>query len=134
MLDERGVKLFFVSIGSAERGREFAALTGFPEERLLADPDSQTYRAMGWHKSVSKTFFSIETPLSLLKRQQESGLKVLKEVLSNWKPWIPPKSDQAYQQGGTLQFHGDQLLWELKDVATGAHVRPGEILERARKM
>ena len=60
VLDEQGIKLFFVSIGSAERGREFAALTGFPEERLLADPDSQTYRAMGWYNSISKTFFSIE--------------------------------------------------------------------------
>ena len=59
-LDARGVKLFFLSIGTAARGREFAALTGFPEARLLADPDSQTYAAMGWHKSVSKTFFSAQ--------------------------------------------------------------------------
>lgn len=68
-LDKLGVKLFFVSIGSAERGREFAALTGFPEDRLLADPDSQTYRAMGWYNSISKTFFSIQVrPTATLSR------------------------------------------------------------------
>ena len=59
-LDKLGIKLFLVSIGSAERGLEFAALTGFPADRLLADPDSQTYRAMGWYNSISKTIFSIQ--------------------------------------------------------------------------
>lgn len=57
-----GIKLYLVSIGSAERGQEFAKLTGFPEDRLLADPDSQTYAAMGWYNSISKTFFSIQVP------------------------------------------------------------------------
>lgn len=129
-----GIKLYLVSIGSAERGQEFAKLTGFPEDRLLADPDSQTYAAMGWYNSISKTFFSIQTPLSLQKRLQENGMKVLKEVLSNWKPWIPPQSRQAYQQGGTLLFSGNQILWEVKDEATGAHVKPAEIVERAKDL
>ena len=94
-LDERGVKLYYVSIGTAERGREFVEKTGFPADRLLADPDSQTYEAMNWTNSFWRTLFSIQTPLSLLRRLRENGLKVLKEVLSNWKPWIPPQGKQV---------------------------------------
>ncbi len=55
-LDEGGIKLFLVTIGPAPRGFEFAELTGFPADRLLADPDSVTYEALGLYKSVKSTF------------------------------------------------------------------------------
>jgi len=129
-LDERGVKLYYVSIGTAERGREFVEKTGFPADRLLADPDSQTYEAMDWTNSFWRTLFSIQTPLSLLRRLRENGLKVLKEVLANWKPWIPPKGKQSFQLGGCLQFEGHEVVWRYKDPATGVHVNPKDILER----
>jgi hypothetical protein len=40
-LRERGVQLWLVSIGTPERGADFAAETGFPADRLLADPGEQ---------------------------------------------------------------------------------------------
>ena len=46
-LQGTGTKLLLISIGTPERGREFAAKTGFPEELLLADPESETYAAVG---------------------------------------------------------------------------------------
>jgi len=36
-----------------------------------------------------------QTPLSLLDRLRTKGFGVLKEVLSNWKPWIPPQNGQV---------------------------------------
>ena len=46
-LQGTGTKLLLFSIGTPERGREFAAKTGFPEELLMADPYSETYAAVG---------------------------------------------------------------------------------------
>lgn len=59
-LDAAGVKLFLVSIGTWERSIEFAGVTGFPREALLADPDSVTYEALGLVKGVRQTFFGRE--------------------------------------------------------------------------
>jgi len=54
------VKLFLVSIGTWERSIEFAEVTGFPRDALLADPDSVTYEALGLVKGVRQTFFGSE--------------------------------------------------------------------------
>jgi peroxiredoxin len=59
-LDAAGVKLFLVSIGTWERSIEFAEVTGFPRESLLADPESVTYEALGLVKGVRQTFFAKE--------------------------------------------------------------------------
>lgn len=49
-----------MSIGTAERGLEFAELTGYPADKLLADPDSVTYDVLQLRKGVVDTFFNIE--------------------------------------------------------------------------
>ncbi len=49
-----------VTIGTAERGLEFAELTGYPSDSLLADPDNVTYNALQLKKGVVDTFFNIE--------------------------------------------------------------------------
>lgn len=64
-LEEAGVKLYLVTIGPGPRGFEFSELTGFPTDRLLADPESTTYAALGLYKSLSATFFqrAVRCPL-----------------------------------------------------------------------
>jgi hypothetical protein len=59
-LDQQGVKLFLVSIGTLERSRDFAGVTGFPSDCLFADPDSASYKALGLVKGVKQTFFSYD--------------------------------------------------------------------------
>jgi peroxiredoxin len=59
-LDAAGVKLFLVSIGTWERSGQFADVTGFPRDCLLADPDSTTYEALGLVKGLRQTFFGSE--------------------------------------------------------------------------
>lgn len=44
--------------GTWERSKEFAEVTDFPRELLLADPESVTYEALGLVKGVAQTFFS----------------------------------------------------------------------------
>lgn len=43
-----------------QRGLQFVEKTGFPADRLLADPDNVTYNALGFKKGIKETFFSWE--------------------------------------------------------------------------
>lgn len=47
-LDAAGVAVVAVGIGSAESAREFASRTGFPLDRLYADPTASTHAALGF--------------------------------------------------------------------------------------
>ena len=55
---DKGIKLYLVSIGPAERGKEYAKHTGFPDQQLLADPESNIYEALSLHNSALDTFFN----------------------------------------------------------------------------
>lgn len=56
-LDDAGVKLFFVGIGTPERAVDFTRETKFPAENLFADPDAKCYSALELKKGVVETFF-----------------------------------------------------------------------------
>lgn len=132
-MKKHNIKLYYVTIGPPERGIEFAKLTGFPEEQLLADPDSNIYKALGFKNSVLDTFFNVQTPLSIAARIKADGAKALRQAIGSWNPWIPPKQNQAFQQGGGLMFHGKLCVWQYYDPATGAHVKPEVVLDVALK-
>ena len=55
---EKDIKLYLVSLGPPERGVEFAKHTGFPDDQLLADPESAVYEALSLHNSALDTFFN----------------------------------------------------------------------------
>jgi hypothetical protein len=59
-LEAKGVKAFLVTIGTAERGLEFAQLTAFPADRLLADPDAATYAALDMRNDIGSMFFNVQ--------------------------------------------------------------------------
>lgn len=131
MLDAAGVRLVGVGIGTPARGQEFCEHVGFPRECLYSDPTSSTYAALGLYKGVDKTFFSATTPLALLARAQKDGAKDLLGVLARWKPWTPPETSQALQQGGTFVFAGRDALFEHFDQATGDHADLKRVLDAA---
>lgn len=59
-LEAKGIKAYLVTIGTAERGLEFAGLTSFPATNLLADPNSVTYAALGLRKGIVDMFFNLQ--------------------------------------------------------------------------
>jgi hypothetical protein len=71
-LDAAGVKLYLVSIGTWERSGQFAEVTGFPRDCLLADPGSVTYEALGLVKGLRQTFFGAE----VRTRCEETGVEM----------------------------------------------------------
>lgn len=114
----------------------FCDKTGFPPELLLCDPENVTYSALDFKKGVRETFFSYDTPLAMWERIKSGNTEDLKRVLSVWTKqelWIPPKQDQAFQQGGAVVFAGRRLLFAHYDVATSAHVDLQLLLAEATK-
>jgi len=53
----------------------------------------------------------------------------LQDILKRWKPWIPPKSNQGFQQGGLVCFQGTDATFLHKDEATGAHADFDQVLK-----
>lgn len=130
-MKDKGIKLYLVSIGPAERGKEFANHTGFPDQQLLADPESNIYEALSLHNSALDTFFNPKTPLALLDRVKRNGAKEIRNVLGDWKFWIPTKKGQSTQQGGAFIFKGQNCVWQYIDPATAAHVNAQQLLQRS---
>jgi len=42
--------------------------------------------------------------------------------------WHPPAQDQAFQQGGTVIFNGQDPVWVHRDPATGAHADMQDVI------
>lgn len=45
--------------------------------------------------------------------------------------WLPPRQDQALNQGGMYIFEGQKVLFSHKDPATGAHADLQQVLGTA---
>ena len=127
-LDDMGIKLIMVTIGTPEKSVDFCRKTGFPIDSLLLDPEQESYQALDLKATLQDTFFNPATPLSLLQRAASGQANDLISVLSSWNPFdqpIPPKGPiQALQQGGLFAFDGPRLLYAKRDEATAAHVSP----------
>ena len=50
LLDEAGVRLVAIGIGTPERAKEFCAHVDFPEACLYADPENVAYDALKLNK------------------------------------------------------------------------------------
>ncbi|PNH01460.1 hypothetical protein TSOC_012650 [Tetrabaena socialis] len=130
-LDEMGIKLFLVR---REGDLSRRGVTGFPADLLFADPGNALYDALGLVRGVGATFFSADTPLAIKRRMDEGRTGDLGDVLSRWQPWLPPKSEQAYQQGGLFLFEGERTLLSHYDKATGAHADFAQLLGLAEQL
>lgn len=130
-LDEAGVGLVCVGIGTSARAKEFCEHVGFPEGSLYSDPDNQCYTALGLKSGFATTFLQPSTPLSIAARLKDDGATDLRDATARWKPWIPPRLEQGLQQGGMLVFQGGSLLWSHYDPSTGAHADLNQVKEAA---
>jgi hypothetical protein len=86
ILDAQGVQLFFVSIGTLERSKDFVSVTEFPAENLLADPESKTYKALGLVKGIGQTFFNPQVIRAVmwLKLEMPGACAYVFGTISRW--------------------------------------------------
>mmetsp|Transcript_8656 Transcript_8656/g.15794 ORF Transcript_8656/g.15794 Transcript_8656/m.15794 type:complete len:142 (-) Transcript_8656:245-670(-) len=127
-----------VSIGKPEAGQQLVEHLEIPNgsEYLFVDPENILYDALHLNKGIKETFFSPGTPFAFLDRfTKKDGTKELKEVLSKWSKafFIPPKQEQAFIQGGTFVFDGDETVFAHYDESTGAHSDIQQVIDFAKK-
>merc|ERR1712241_619518 len=121
-LDEAGIKLLMVSIGTASSGKEFAKGTEFPAESLFSDTTNNCYDALNFYSGLMRTFFDKSTAFSMQKRFSADGAQDLKDVMKNYKPLMNLKDNkQSLIQGGVVCFDGTKDVFFHKDEGTGAH-------------
>jgi len=63
-------------------------------------------------------------------------MKDLLDVLGKWKDavYIPPKQEQAFQQGGTFVFKGADTTFAYYDAAVGTHLEVSRAVDEALKV
>ena len=129
-----------VSIGKPEIGKQLLAHLDVHEgERwIFVDPENRLYDALQLNRGIDTTFFSVETPFAFRDRifgsnNRSDGLRDLLDVLGKWRDavYVPPKQEQAFQQGGAFVFKGEDTAFAHYDAATGAHVEVAAAVERA---
>lgn len=120
-LDEAGIKLLMVSIGTASSGKEFAKGTEFPAESLFSDTTNNCYDALNFYSGLMRTFFDKSTAFSMQKRFSADGAQDLKDVMKNYKMLPPKENTQTLIQGGLVCFDGWNDVFFHKDEGTGAH-------------
>ena len=132
------MKLVIVSIGVPEKGKALCEHLGVVdgESFVFVDPSNALYDDLDLNKSVARTFFNPATPLAFKDRLFREGSMFsseLTEVLSKWKDafYIPPKQDQAFNQGGAFIFDDDRTVYAHYDEATAAHALPDDMVEKA---
>lgn len=126
-----------VSIGVPEKGKTLIEHLGFQngERYLYVDPENSMYDLLNLNKGVKETFFSPSTPFAFLDRfTKPDGMKDLFEVLGKWNKafFIPPKQDQAFNQGGTFVFDGLSTVFAHYDESTAAHSDLDKVIEIAK--
>ena len=133
-LESRGVNLVMVSIGLPGKGQKLIDHLEFKngEKYLFVDPENAMYDALNLNFGVQRTFFDINIPFAFLDRiTSKDGLKALGEILSKWNKafFIPPKTDQAFNQGGTFVFDGERAVFAHYDPSTAAHAPVDQVME-----
>lgn len=122
--------LIAVAIGTAQSAQKVVETLDIDPSFVYADPEAELYDVLSLQNSVRSTFFSPYTPLSIERRLREPGkLDNMKQVLSRWikdgMMIIPPKQEQAFNQGGFFLFSEEpqrNLLLGHCDRSTGDHV------------
>ena len=125
-----------VSIGTLERAREFCDENELDRRIVHADPEANGHKKLALNSGVRRTLMDAETPKAILRRVNAGTIGRLASVLKEWKPWVPPKIDQSFQQGGSFVFKrvGEEVkcVYAFRDEATGANASINEILNATR--
>jgi len=134
------VDLVLISIGKPEVGKKLLKHLEIQngEDWIFCDPDNSCYDALELNSGIETTFFSIETPFAFRDRffgsnGRTDGMKDLLDVLGKWKDaiYIPPKQEQAFQQGGVFVFKGGETAFAYYDAAAGTHMEVEKAVDRA---
>jgi len=152
-LDNAGVKLLVVGIGSQDSAKTFSEEIGLPSDSIFADEDAAAYQAVamvnsdfqedgrqrGMRMITQKTADAVQgrangRPLSFF------GLFDIPFLFTNddleaakliYKPLMPGGEnsvDKTLVQGGVLVFHGEQQKFRHRDSSVAVHAELKKVL------
>lgn len=127
-----------VSIGKPEIGKRLVDHLELRngDQFLFVDPENALYDSLKLNAGLKETFFSVETAFAFLERfTKPDGTKQLIEVLSKWNKavFVPPKQEQALNQGGTFLFDRADTVFAHYDASTAAHSSIEEVIGLAKE-
>jgi len=132
------VDLVLISIGKPEVGMKLCEHLGLEdgEKWIFADIENESYDKLelnrGWDTMIRPaTAFRFRD--RIFGNNESSNLDQLFEVLGKWKDavYVPPKGDQATNQGGTFVFDGDRVVFAHYDESPGTHADTYETIKLA---
>jgi len=132
------VNLIVVSIGLPEVGTKLSDHLNLDkgEEWVYCDPENVLYDALDLNGGITN-FMTADTAFTFRDRifgmnNRKDGMSGLFDVLSKWKDavYVPPKTTQAFQQGGTFIFRGGNTVYAHYDAGAGAHADVDAVVEQ----
>lgn len=106
------------------------------EQFIYADPENALYDDLDLNRGLASTFFSPAIPFKF-RDKIFSGYDFddLFQVLGKWKDafYVPPKQEQAFNQGGTFIFDGNKTVFSHYDEATANSADIEKVIELAYK-
>jgi len=95
---------------------------------FFVDPTNTLYDALDLNSQITQ-LFAPATSYAFRDRifglnGRKDGLGDLFQVLGKWNGavYMPPKMEQAFNQGGTFVFKGGDTVYAHYDASAGAHV------------
>lgn len=99
------------------------------EDFVYADVENATYDNL----DLNSSFVTAATAFAFKDRIFGGKMGEIYEALGKWKDaiYIPPKSGQAFNQGGTFILNNERVVFAHYDEAVGAHVEHDFVIEFA---
>jgi len=133
-----------VSIGTPQTAKEVCNHLELhdAEEWIYCDPDSETYELLQLNAGIQTliapaTSFAFRDRIFGLNGRGDTSTGKLNDLFTVLKKWnsavyVPPKFEQAFQQGGAFIFRDpEETLLAHYDASTGAHLDPGIVFNKA---
>lgn len=124
------IDLVVVSIGKPDVGQQLMRhldISDGGDGWFFCDPDNVLYDALDLNSGIGN-LITMDTSYAFRDRifginGRTDGLMGLFDVLGKWKDavYLPPKPEQALQQGATFIFKGIDTIYAHYDASTGAH-------------
>lgn len=151
-LENAGVKLFVVGIGTGESAKEFAEQVGLPADIVFGDERAAAYQALefvnsdfdedGGQRGVR--MLTEESSQAIKSRKNGRNVKLfgilevpffatnddLEEAVKLYKPLMPQGDDaldKTLVQGGVFAFEGDRQIFKHLDSSVGVHANPRKV-------
>lgn len=151
-LENAGVKLFVVGVGSSNSAKQFAEQVGLPPDIVFGDEEALAYQALNFVNSNfdedgrqrGMRMLTDKSTKAIKSRKNGRNVKLfglleipflatnddLEEATTIYKPLMPEGDnsfDKTLVQGGVYAFQGGEQIFKHRDTSVGVHADPQKV-------